>query len=623
MKKGRQRTKIALSSEQTTRNVDVLHFKDMSISNGFSWATHVYRLRYINVPTVAQIESGNATLAYRDDVVRKIYKVFKSKEGNGGLSSLSSGVYSYFKYLDSINHIGDPFTKAVMTQCIKHYNALSEDGREVSKADGIRQSLSYLLKSWGLSSVAQGLPSAYDYKANRSSAQKAFHAKKELKPIAKVLTRSALDFSKHIKSGTQPDFHPLYDEKLFMARVEQNGWNKVKASAQRHGFKACFIPPMSGSFRKGSNLTRELHSKYLFFNHATRNWFFVFSMLTGMNKTPLAEIKRSHVHFKDIGGGRYVFDGFKSRAGNKEIDNALGFSKRTKGLIENWLEVSKLMCQELGFEVNGDMPLLPYFGIDGIIKTFSHNGTKLHTINKQLEKIVGITVTTTRFRKTKSDVLMRVTEDVFVVSSGLNNSIAVVKKAYSDGVKEDHETNLSATLEAKTLIAKGNDVKESIENAKVLKGDILTDYDYKQLRKKEGKTSMVTPSGLHCSGSTPEQLITESKKMKQLGVDLLDDTGRCTDFLNCFDCSSHRLIASETEIWLMMSFLEQILALKEIITGNSAPKDEYFIVEQLLKRTLERLQNKAPDMYAKSKAKIDSGVYHPLYQDRSSLLQFF
>jgi hypothetical protein len=111
--------------------------------------------------------------------------------------------------------------------------------------------------------------------------------------------------------------------------------------------------------------------------------------------------------------------------------------------------------------------------------------------------------------------------------------------------------------------------------------------------------------------------------MKQLGIDFSKDTGRCTDFLACFDCDSHKLVASENDIWLMLSFLEQIEDLKEMVVSNSAPRDEYFVVEGMLKKVLVRLKHKAPKNYAQAKQKVDDGDYHPLYQDRASASQFF
>ncbi|MBF4437516.1 hypothetical protein ERJ77_24130, partial [Vibrio anguillarum] len=116
------------------------------------------------------------------------------------------------------------------------------------------------------------------------------------------------------------------------------------------------------------------------------------------------------------------------RAGYKSLDNSAGFSLRTKELLTRWLKTSKLMYQSLGILVLNELPLCPFFSASGEVWTFGTHGTNLSYINAQLEKITGLTVTASRFRATKSDVLMRVTEDIFLVSQGLNNTMNVVAK---------------------------------------------------------------------------------------------------------------------------------------------------------------------------------------------------
>ncbi|MBF4307960.1 hypothetical protein EAY09_26555, partial [Vibrio anguillarum] len=211
------------------------------------------------------------------------------------------------------------------------------------------------------------------------------------------------------------------------------------------------------------------------------------------------------------------------------------------------------------------LPLCPFFNRYGEVLTFDADSSNIGYINAQLEKVTGLRVTTKRFRATKSDVLMRVTEDMFLVSQGLNDTVNVVAKRYSSGVQADHDNNLNATFSALNAISKGEDIGKAIENAKVMHSDILSDYDYKNLRNgdNQSKPLMTTPSGIKCSGATPEKLIAEARRMKKLGIDFSKDTGRCTDFIGCFDCDRHKLVASENDIWLMLSFLEQIEGLKE------------------------------------------------------------
>ncbi|MGF1701443.1 hypothetical protein L4D09_14185 [Photobacterium makurazakiensis] len=618
MTQGRKRTKIALN--KPIAPVIPLRFEDMVLDGGNGLKAYTHRLRYRNVPAVKQIKSGNEVLANRDDIVRDIHQMLNPLPENKTKLGCFSGLVAYFKYLDGIGYHGDLFRNAVMIDCIKHFNKLREKGVLVSVAEQIKNSLSFLLRQWNREADLKVLP---EVAARTPAANKAFHVETELKPLSKVLIKGAVAFQEAIENNELLDIHPFFDEELFDEQARRNGWTLRQRAEKKKGFKWC-MKPMGATLKDASLPLEQLH-RQVFYNQASRNWFFVFSMLTGMNTSVLANVRHKDVSFKSIGSGRFVFDGEKFRAGYKDLDNSTGFSQRTKELITRWLKTSKVMYQSLGIPLSNELPLCPFFNANGEVWTFNNHGSVIGRINTQLEKITGLTVTTSRFRATKSDVLMRVTEDIFLVSQGLNNDINVVAQRYSSGVQADHDNNLNATFGALSAVAKGEEIGKAIEGAKAMRSDILSDYDYKNLRSRESKEQplMTTPSGIKCAGATPEKLIAEARRMKQLGVDFSKDTGRCTDFLACFDCDSHKLVASENDIWLMLSFLEQIEDLKEMVASNSAPKDEYFVVEGLLKKVLLRLKQKAPKNYAQVKQKVDDGDFHPLYQDRASASQFF
>lgn len=618
MIQGRKRTKITI--DKTCAPIIPLHFEDMVLDCGNGIKAYTHRLRYHNVPTVKQIQSGHEVLANRDDIVRDIHQRLSPLPANNSKQSYFSGLVSYFQYLDGIGYHGDPFDNAVMIDCLKHFNQLREKGEQVSKSIVIQSGLSFLLKLWNRESDLKTLP---EVAKRLPAANKAFDVETELKPLSKILVKGALTFQEAIEKNEVLDIHPFFDEEQFDEQAKHLGWTPSQISFKKSGLKKC-LKPTAGNIQS-SPLPLERLNRQTFYNQASRNWFFVFSMLTGMNTSVLANVRHKDVSFKSIGSGRFVFDGEKFRAGYKGVDNSAGFSLRTKELITRWLKTSTVICQSLGIPLSDELPLCPFFNISGEVWTFNIKGSNINYINTQLKKTTGLTVTTSRFRATKSDVLMRVTEDIFLVSQGLNNEINVVAHSYSSGVQADHDNNLNATFGAMSAIAKGVEVGKAIEGAKVMHSDILLDYDYKTLRHRESQEQplMTTPSGIKCAGATPEKLIAEARRMKSLGVDFSKDTGRCTDFLACFDCDSHKLVASENDIWLMLSFLEQIEDLKEIVASNSAPKDEYFVVEGMLKKVLLRLKQKAPKYYVQAKQKVDDGEYHPLYQDRASASQFF
>lgn len=579
MTQGRKRTKI--TTKKTSAPIIPIRFADMVLDCGNENKAYTHRLRYLNVPTVNQIKSGNEVLANRDDIVREIHQRLNPLPENISKQNYFSGLVIYFKYLDGIGYHGELFTNTVMIDCIKHFNKLREKGERVSLAGQVKVSLSFLLRLWNRESDLKTLP---EVAARPLAANKAFHVETELKTLSKILVKGALVFQEAIEKNELLDIHPFFDEERFDEQVRRNGWKLRQSAEKKKGFKLC-MKPTAANIKSSPLPLEQLHRQALY-NQASRNWFFVFSMLTGMNTSVLANVQHGDVSFKSIGSGRFVFDGEKFRAGYKDLDNSAGFSQRTQELITRWLKTSKVMYLSLGIPLSNELPLCPFFNTNGEVWTFISHGSNVGLINTQIEKITGLTVTTSRFRATKSDVLMRVTEDIFLVSQGLNNDINVVARRYSSGVQADHDNNLNATMGAQYAIAKGEDIGKAIEDAKVMRSDILSDYDYKNLRSRESKEQplMTTPSGIKCAGATPEKLIAEARRMKQLGIDFSKDTGRCTDFLACFDCDSHKLVASENDIWLMLSFLEQIEDLKEMVASNSTPKDEYFVVEGMLKK---------------------------------------
>tara|TARA_R110002060_G_scaffold66339_1_gene75177 strand:+ start:9903 stop:11765 length:1863 start_codon:yes stop_codon:yes gene_type:complete len=618
MTQGRRRTRVTVEKKRAP--IILLHFEDMTLNTGNGRKSCIYRLRYRDVPTVKQIKSGNEVLANRDDIVREIYQKLSFLPHKVTKQHYFSGLVSYFRYLDGIGHNGDLFSNVVMTNSIKHFNQLREKGKRTSEVMRIKDSLSMLLKLWNREADLKLLPNVA---RNLPAANKAFHLQTELKPLSKLLVKGVLAFQEAIEKNEVLDIHPFFDEEFFSGQANIQRWTPRQRTNKKNGFKKCMMP-VPGTI-KDSPLPFERLHRQVFYNQASRNCFFVFSMLTGMNMSVLANLRHKDVSFKSIGSGRFVFNGQKFRAGYKDLDNSVGFSQRTKELITRWLKTSKVMYQSLGLIQSNELPLCPFFSANGEVWTFNMHGTNLSYINTQLEKITGLTVTASRFRATKSDVLMRVTEDILLVSQGLNNSVNVVTKRYSSGVQADHDNNLNAALGALNAIAKGEEIAKAIEDAKAMRSDILADYDYKRLRNSEHQKQplMTTPSGIMCAGATSEKLVAEARRMKKLGIDFSDDTGRCTDFLACFDCDSHKLVASETDIWLMLSFLEKIEELKEMAASNSAPKKEYFVVEGVLKKILLRLKQKAPKNYVKAKQKVDDGNYHFLYQDRASANQFF
>lgn len=112
-------------------------------------------------------------------------------------------------------------------------------------------------------------------------------------------------------------------------------------------------------------------------------------------------------------------------------------------------------------------------------------------------------VTPSKLRQTKIDVLMKVTQNLWLVSMSANNSIETIKVSYSDGNESDHKNGLSASTEALyDSVKNGTDIHDAANNAKFKFSDVLSDYDYKNLRKEEKENDKQTPIGTRCTDPT-------------------------------------------------------------------------------------------------------------------------
>ncbi|WP_045369447.1 hypothetical protein [Vibrio campbellii] len=618
---GRPRTLIPLNRGLNKSSISVLRFEDMVISDGKDRKFNFNRFRFLGVPTQRSIAKGKVVNAGRDNLVKELYALaIQEKQGYSILSHFKGGLVSYLRYIDSIAYTDDPFSLEIMCKCLKHYNARRKRGKEISKAYVIQVILAWLLSKWGRYSDIRKLPIVPQ--KERSCALTAYKVETELKSISSLLVNSLHKLMSHVEQSQTPSIHPMFSEELLTEQARLNSWSAIELSNKRKAFRLCMmVPPVN---KRNSNLSEEELKFNLLANHASRNALYVFFMLTGMNNAVLSSIRRMDVKFKDINGGRYVFEGEKFRAGYKKIDSSLGFSKYTKELIEKWMRMTKFLYEKLGHKEIDTLPLFPYLELkNGRVLDFTYNKSNTEYINKLVEKLLGVRVNAARFRKTKSDVLMRVTEDVVLVSLGLNNTVRTVSSAYCNGIKDDHDNNLNAAFSAQMSIAKGKDISESVAEVKALQSDILSDYDYKQRLVKGKLCTTITPSGVHCSGPTSKKLSLESQRKKHQGVNLDNDEHKCTDFLGCFDCESHLLVASEFDIWLMLSFLEQLTDLKEYISINSTPKTKLFETEAIISKTLERMKVKSPSNYDKALRRIHEGELHPLYQNRASLQPYF
>ncbi len=621
----RKRTAISVAPKKKIAKVIALSIDDMAMSNNNGYKFHLKRLRYRGVPKLQQ-GARNLSLdpfvrnkgfvpktilvnAGRDNVIREMYEHYKGDQKK--FCNIRGGLVAYFRYLDAMECQSDVFDLTVMSDCIKHYNELALTGKDTTKASSIKYAISSILKKMEKNSVVRKLPAAIQHK-HKGTYGGALDIETELKPVARILRKGFESFVRHFKVGTLPDTHPFYDEEQLNQRAQADGWSINKLSGTKGGYKSCFRDSLDANDAPAN--------ARMVINQAVSNATFLFYMLTGMNTKVLADVTYSDVTFRNIHNGRYVLGGIKGRANYKSVDNSIGFSKHTKGMIEDWLNVSKIVYANMGCEVSANTLLFPYFRTDGETLNRTDATVSRLSMNKRIEPLLGFKINASRFRKTKADVLIRATEDMYLVSQGLNNTINVTIKSYSNGVDSDHNRNLSASFDAQMSIAKGKSITEAVKNAKVLHSDILSEFDYKErLHRNEIPATTITPTGIRCAGADKNKMQEENKKAERFGASLPGRESKCTDFFGCYDCPSHRLVSGEMEIWLMLSFQYQVLEMKELIAISSSPLQELYENEAIISKTLTRMKAKAPDNYRRAVTMIDEKGLHPLYQNRHSL----
>ena len=609
-----------------TSNVESLNVHDLVITNLVGKTFRLKRLLYREVPSIVtrgqrkgEFIGGSFEHAQRDDVVRKIYQALEiDSDGvvaRSPFKHIASAMVIYFRYLDEFAPDEPPLDLEVMKRSIRHFLALKKRGITPTNAHSVKSALSYLLKQMNRVSEAQELPGVN--RGKPSDKLGALDAEKELKPVSHALIKAHKLFVNSIENNVPLNVHPLWNEELFDKNAKEKNWNETQKMQRKDAFRRAMLPGYPGMDDGVASYTQR--QKFTLFNHATLNALHLFFMMTGMNTEPMMLMSISDVEFRSVGSGKYIFNAVKGRARYGDIDNALGFSLRTRSLIEDWLSLVKTMYECVGIkEQSSDLPLFPYFNSRSSVLFWTHAGDTSR-INIFINYILGIRVNPTRFRKTKADLLMRVTQDVHLVSLSLNNSIEVVQSNYSMGMESDHKSNISAVMEAQYQMSAGESVAESVSNAKVLHSDILLDYDYKErLRGGDIKATTITPSGIRCKGDKGKASQVE-RKIKSHKIDMPKNERRCTNFLSCFDCENHVLVASEHDIWLMLSFHEQVLAMLDIPSQNSMPKDDLYQIEALLSGTLSRLKNKSNEHYQKAEKRLSSDGYHPLYENLRSL----
>ncbi|MCA2457865.1 MULTISPECIES: hypothetical protein [Vibrio] len=589
---------------QPAATVEPLHLSELKLKcNGVT--SHIDQLVYKGVPNYSPKGEKINGVDYipvvgRERFVRDVYILLKT-DFNSTKRRHVEQLRLYLRWLDNAQREpieGDYFHPDLYNAYMDYHQEKCNRGEQrLSTWSNGRGMLSFFLKSQNRSHEAKGLKSIKGVRKNTES-HKGIDVSGEFKPLVRCFIAAFGQFRKHFLEGTLPDIHPFWDEVRFNELAEEKGWTAREKGHQKRAFKYVV---------KKENTTR---------NHFSRLSSILAFCFTGQNTTPLLNLRFSDVRFTDESHGKVYFDMTKARAKHLGFDTSMGFHKKTQEFFHQWLEISK----ELQKESDTDW-VFPYFTESGEVKGCVEAGqTKpQQRINKLTKKLGLVHINPSILRQTKIDTLMRVTEDIYLVSMSANNEVKTIKASYAHGNESDHKRDLAASNEALYDVVKnGTDPNEAASQAKYNFADVLSDYNYKRLRKEERENDRLTSIGTRCKNATKGAANTIKKNLEKMGIKQPEETV-CTDFLDCFECEHHRLVSEVEDIWLMMSFNDTLQQMKDYPAINSLPTDKFHKLCNTIESILTQFKAVSPDNYAQAQEKHSESP-HPLYSDGYSLM---
>ena len=587
IKKNKRKTKQVDDTVHALTNVYPISVEDLVIrtrNGGIS--LHFKRFRYKGCPKLQAFGVLSKNIEYinmnRDSFVIDMYKLLVN-ETDAIKENTFKYLTHYVRLLDErdMNMVFNEETvmwyfdfqkKRVLTGEIKSGTLASA-----------RQFLAYILKALGMSALSRQLPTL----ARTKVALTQTLSDEQLTEIGKKLYFGYNAYCQHILNGTEPKICPFYENYKEIAGEDFDELVNVRV-------------------RVGA--VKRITATH-WHNNLTKIAYLITSMFTGVNATPLANLRRFNVVFKKGEGDYYELNTIKGRAGYKEQVNAIGFTKRAKEFIESWMLISS------HFSPQDDDYLFPYKQHNGVIcNVGSENIDRPQTqMNTVLTKYYGLPRITNRiFRKTRSNILMRATNDIFLVADANNHSTATAGKHYLFGDEDTHNIQLAGAMVAQASIAKGIDKKEAISEVLFKFKDPLSDFEYK---KKKELLPNKTPTGFRCE----EPFSNKAKKSLRPYRSLTDSNeDACIDFLGCFECEHHALIAEKDDIWLMLSFRETVVESINRPSSNSIPSERLVKVLRTIDKIIERYEEVAPKEY-RDAIDLNKEDPHPLYNDETSL----
>ncbi len=442
-----------------------------------------------------------------------------------------------------------------------------------------------ILKAMGKEEIARNIPQVKG--THREIKPYKTLSDKELKIIGRKIMVAYKRFCHIYLSGSEPDICPFFDEE----ELKEFNFNSQEIEEIRD---FCY--------------RRVRVRPWCFTNHMTSVALMITSLWTGANLTALTTLRRKDVTMKSNDGGRHFeFSSTKARAMYQKNKLGIGFKKPTKRFVESWLQVSEKLSP------SDDSPLFPFFSEEGELQTNgkgSHARRPQEYTNGYLKRVGLSTISTSIFRKTRSNVLKRAFNDNFVVADANKSSVETVTSHYLHGVEEDNMRQIAGALEAQKNIADGSSKDDAIKKALYKFQDPLTLVEWNDYLPNK------TPTGMRCKEPFGEKAKRSIGKIKKR-ITVVDD-GACVDFLDCFGCVHHALICEKDDIWLMLSFRDSIIEAIARPSYNSTPSEKFNKILNTVNQILERYEEKDKSEYDKA-YELNKYEAHPLWNDADSV----
>lgn len=562
-----------LHNVEEERNLFPILDEDLTLSFKGRQA-HFYRLMWKGVPDNRELRNKpkeHFERAGRDQWVRQMYSAFKEldEEAMTGTSNFEE-LARYVRWIDGRTETigdGEYFGEALLNEYNRYlWTLCATEGRKRITISQRKTSLRAVLNLLGKKKLGQRcLTKTRKNSSNPTEAHGAEYVRalKELMVVYKELSR-------HFVAGTRPEIHPAYGD-LHLTPHELRYARRTMKALQ---------------------LENELSAVALL----------IYIGFTGSNMTPALELRRSDAVFTpDVNGG-YRLSTIKRRASHQKQEHGIGFTKRAYEFMVGWLALSERIAP------GSDGPLFPFSAAKGGLSEKTPYQSRPHkTVSEILQKRNFAHVHARMLRASRSSLAQRAFDDYGVTARAGNHTLKTVRKHYSEGIREKNELSISAGFRVMYDVARDRDKKEAIGEHTQIINDVYSSEEWKA--RKETLTSLNTLAGTRCMDPFGYRAKNSLRQLEGLGA---AEDAPCIDYLKCFDCTSHAIVAEVEDIWMMLSFRDSVLESIARTSVNSAPGDDTDALLGKIDLALRSLESRAPAKYADAVSKNNEAP-HPAH----------